>query len=273
MLAESPPGGPALPRRRTISDQVLVQELPLRALVERSADGKLLQSVSADTSPAGYGVHPLLTTCLRLGALSEPDSLVVLFHGLACDAASLRNVAEAWSARTPSTQYVLMQAQLPHRRGGFDWFAFPRRREDYPSDEAYLNEVVIPSVLRCKAEVSFALDCLQKELNLSNDRVVLAGFSQGAAVAAYTGLSRGVAGVIPMGGPCPPRPQLLPDPKTTRTKVCVISGYSDSSAPAQQLVEAFSPFDGGVHIIRDVGHRLVEDHVLLGGYFLEEIFR
>ena len=55
------------------------------------------------------------------------------------------------------------------------------------------------------------LDELLTELQLGEERLVLAGFSQGAAVAAYTGLSRGVAGVLLMGGPCPPRPQLLPE--------------------------------------------------------------
>jgi predicted esterase len=123
--------------------------------------------------------------------------------------------------------------------------------------------------------VSRELDGHLKVLGLENDRMVLAGFSQGSALAAYTGLRRQCLGVLAMGGPCPPRLALLPAAATqstavysatcvqsqdsrrrnnrstsaqasvqTRlpTRVCLVVGDEDPYAPYQQLQAAFSPY-------------------------------
>jgi len=180
---------------------------------------------------------PLVRSAQRIGA-SSPESVVALFHGLSQTKESLSRLAGAWAAQCPKTQFVLMQAEHTHNRGGYDWFAYPQSRVEFDTEEEFVSEVVMPSLERCQEEVSEALDELLLELELDDSNLVLAGFSQGAAVAAYTGLSRGVAGVFLMGGPCPPRRELLPWPVST--EVCVVSGQNDDLAPCDELVDVFT---------------------------------
>uniref|UniRef100_A0A7S1A916 Phospholipase/carboxylesterase/thioesterase domain-containing protein n=1 Tax=Noctiluca scintillans TaxID=2966 RepID=A0A7S1A916_NOCSC len=211
----------------------------------------------------------LMSTAVRLGARS-PDSLVVLFHGLTGDVRSLQTFCSTWIRQRPTTQFVFVEAQHTSARGGRDWFKFQRSRDDCANEEEFLEEVVFPAIRRCQDEVSAALDELQTELELANDRVVLAGFSQGAAVAAYAGLARGVAGVLPMGGPCPPRKQLLPEPGVT--KVCAVLGDSDPYVKVDSVQGAFARYPGRVHSIPGLGHTVGEVHVEVGSSFLAELF-
>ena len=126
---------------------------------------------------------------------------------------------------------------------------------------------------RCD-HVSAELDRHLASLGLSDDRLILAGFSQGAAVSAYTGLRRRCLGVLPLGGPCPPRPSLLPDGNDV-TRVCAIVGDCDHCAPHEEIREAFDRFPGahvdasaGVHVIPGHDHSVGEASIALGLAFL-----
>lgn len=210
--------------------------------------------------------HPLLTSALRFGGGDAPSSAVVLFHGLGGDRDSLAPLATVWQARVPEALFVVMQAPNVRSTGGFDWFSFAKGSQEFPTEEAWLAEIVLPSIRSCQESVSAALDVLTDELGIDRDRLVLAGFSQGAAVASYSGLALGVVGVIPMGGPCPPRQQLLTPPGSTQ--VCLITGDKDPNAPHAQLQEVFGSYPGAVHVIPGLSHTITDSHVQIGGDFL-----
>merc|ERR1712008_664363 len=70
-------------------------------------------------------------------------------------------------------------------------------------------------LLSCCNDVSDAVGDVLLDAGLTDKNLVLAGFSLGASVAAYTGFVRGAAGVVLMGGPGAVQLQLLPPPAKT----------------------------------------------------------
>ena len=206
---------------------------------------------------------------LSLGA-SRPTRVVGLFHGLGGSRVSLEPLALQWAEALPRTAFLLFDA------GDGDWFPYPKKRAEVHTEEAWV-EMVLEAVRGAIGRADALLDERLGALGLTNDALVLGGFSQGAAMSAYTGLRRGCLGVLPMGGPCPPRPQLLPD--TRQTRVCVITGDADPYAPHELISSCFAKYHqqqqqqqqqqpDGVHIIPGLAHSITEDHARLGLDFL-----
>ena len=200
---------------------------------------------------------------ITLGS-ATPTRLVALFHGLGGSARSLEPLALRWAAELPKTCFVLLE-------GNGNWFLDFPKRDTFDSEEAWVEKVV-DTVRASMSRADATIDELLLARGLTDCSLVLGGFSQGAAMSAYTGLRRGCLGVLPMGGPCPPRQQLLPDNSSTR--VCLVSGDQDSYAPHELITECFAKYVpqsavDGVHIIPGLDHRINEDHATLGLSFLQ----
>ena len=210
----------------------------------------------------------------------RPTALVALFHGLGDNCTTLRPVAERWLAALPSVAFLLLEA--PDR----DYFAREllsgawsgdRYREQRPraageSDEQHYTATISD---RCD-HVSGVLDDHLVSLGVGNERLVLAGFSQGSALAAYTGLRRRCLGVLALGGPCPPRERLLPDNSVTR--VCCVVGDADPYAPHAALAAALAKYPPrspaeGVHVVQGMEHEVTETSVAKGLAFLSSLLR
>ena len=125
---------------------------------------------------------------------------------------------------------------------------------------------------RCR-QVSRELDRLLATVGLGDTRLVLAGFSQGAAIAAYTGLRRGCRGVLALGGPCPPRSSLLPDNDVT--SICAVVGPADHCVSHEEIQQCIGERyaqrgepDCAVHAIPGMGHVVSEESIRVGLDFL-----
>ena len=127
--------------------------------------------------------------------------------------------------------------------------------------------------------VSQQLDQELAASGLTNDNLVLAGFSQGSSLAAYVALERNVLGVMPFGYPCPPRASLerhdrvmLPE---SSTRVCVVIGDRDMFAPEAETCASFAKYKkvdeqtDGVHVVAGMAHVVQQDHADLGYAFLK----
>ena len=193
----------------------------------------------------------------------RPTRLVGLYHGLGGSPKSLQPLAQKWADSLPRTAFVLLES------GGGDWFPYPKQRHATEEDRV---KMVIETIQAAMTRTDAVLDEQCAAMGLTNSELILGGFSQGAAMSAYTGLRRGCLGVLPMSGPCPPRSQLLPD--TQATRVCVISGDRDNFAPHDQLISLFGKYTpkastDGVHIVSGLNHRISEEHAELGTAFLK----
>eukprot|EP00401_Gymnodinium_catenatum_P017694 CAMPEP_0117590510 /NCGR_PEP_ID=MMETSP0784-20121206/71017_1 /TAXON_ID=39447 /ORGANISM="" /LENGTH=274 /DNA_ID=CAMNT_0005392129 /DNA_START=245 /DNA_END=1066 /DNA_ORIENTATION=+ len=260
------------------------------AVVPLASAAHLSVSPPSEAPMADSDATPLmLRGAVRIGP-SEPDSVVAMFPGVGAPARSLLGLASGWHAQLPRTQFILFEADafsadrafsavcglvptlLDSRGGRTDPAAsgYDPKMKDF--DSARLRSDFFGDVLlSCCNDVSHALGHVLSEAGLADKNLVLAGFSQGASVAAYTGFMRGAAGTILMGGPGVTQKQLLPPPAKTPTEVCIVTGDSDGLAPHEQLADAFGPYGGNVHILTGVKHQITDDHVMLGGTFISSV--
>jgi len=237
-----------------------------------------------------YSEAPMLRGALRLGT-SKPKSIVALFPGVGGSANNVAGLGKGWLEQNPDTQVIIFEedAFSGIRALSAVWKLLPTlfnssRNDNLSSpavdgyDDCKLFDAARSRsnffgdvLLSCCNDVSYALQEVLSDTGLTDENLVLAGFSQGASIAAYTGFLRGVAGIILMGGPGAPQLQLLPPEEKTTTQVCIISGDSDPLAPQEPLVSAFRPYGEHVNIIPDISHQIVNDHVELGGAFISNI--
>ena len=215
---------------------------------------------------------------VRIGS-ARPTALVAMFHGLGGNENELRPTAERWLAALPSVGFVLLRSPYRDYHGrelksgawSGDWYPFPHLRSAFGADEDGYSRMVTQVVSESCEHVNGELDKHLASLCLGNDQLILAGFSQGAAISAYTGLRRRCLGVLPMGGPCPPRLALLPDNDVTA--VCVVVGDADHCVQYEELKAGFAKYPvrckaSGVHVIPNQGHIVSEASEAIGLAFL-----
>ena len=225
--------------------------------------------------------RPRLKHLLLEASTPPARRLVALFHGLGGGLGELRHVAERWSAALPSTAFLLLEApdrdyyarELLSGQWSGDWYRYPMLRSEFGEDEEAYSRMAERCISERCDHVSAELDDHLAVLGLENEQLVLAGFSQGAAVSAYTGLRRGCLGVLPLGGPCPPRPNLMPENSVTR--VCCVVGDADPFAPHEEIRRCFAMYPprdaaSGVHVIAGQSHVVSEQSIRIGLRFLSE---
>lgn len=257
-------------------------------LVDQPEDPSVISSANALTL-ASKATPSMLKNVIRIGP-SKPDSIVAMFPGVGALASSLIGLASGWHTELPRTQFILFESDpfsgdralsavchlIPTLFESASGHSNPAAN-GYDQNLKIFDSAQVRSnffgdvLLLCCNDVSRALEVLLSEAGLTDKDLVLAGFSQGASVAAYTGFMRNVAGTILMGGPGAPQSQLFPPPAKTQTKVCIVSGDSDVFAPHEQLANAFRPYGNNVHIIPGLRHRITGDHVKLGSAFISSI--
>jgi len=245
-----------------------------------------------------YAESSMLKGSLRFGS-SKPKSIVALFPGVGGSANNVAGLGKGWLKQNPDTQVIIFEvdafsgyralsavwnllptyytSSTPLPSPAVDGYDYNNTPKVFDATKSRSNSFFGDILLTCCNDVSLALQEVLVETGLTDDNLILAGFSQGASIAAYTGFMRNAAGIILMGGPGAPQRQLLPPPTTTTTQVCIISGDSDPFAPHEALITTFRPYNGGeggkqyVRIIPDLSHQIVNEHVELGGAFISTV--
>jgi len=263
-----------------------------RAHEHRAAAARILPGYMSDDNVAYTALDaeaPMLKGALRLGA-SQPKSIIALFPPVGGNAEGGIGLGKGWYEYNPDAQVVVFNADAfsLDRASSAAWNLLPTLFNSSSSlsspavdgyDANYKSFDAARSrsnffgdvLLACCNDVSHALQEVLSEYGLTDENLILAGFSQGASIAAYTGFMRGVAGIILMGGPGALQLRLLPPPARTKTQVCIISGDLDPYAPPNKLADAFRPYGGHVNILPGVGHVIVQDHIDLGGAFISTV--
>lgn len=198
-----------------------------------------------------------------LGPLQSPAShLVVLVHGYGSDGNDLIGLAPHWQQFLPSAHFVAPHAPDPVPGSpGFQWFPISRIE---PADMHRGVESVA-------ATLDHFLDAELARLSLPPERLILAGFSQGAMLSLHLGLRRptspaavvGLSGLLP--APAPERPDGPP--------IFLAHGDADDVIPVQAMLMAAMMLGAGGravqwHIAPGVGHGVDPDTMMLTGQFL-----
>jgi phospholipase/carboxylesterase len=163
----------------------------------------------------------------RLGpkAGGAARQLVVLLHGVGADGADLIGLAPAWAEGLPHAAFIAPDAPEPCDMApyGRQWFSLQDRR---PASLA-------AELRRAAPALDGFLDAELARLGLGPEALALAGFSQGAMMALFTGLRRpqAPAAILAYSGALA-APETLAAEIRGRPPVLVVHGEADDIVPA-----------------------------------------
>ena len=194
----------------------------------------------------------------RTGKATE---LVVLLHGYGADGNDLIGLAPHLQHWLPGAAFVAPNApdRVPGAPSGFQWFPISR------IDPHEMKSGVMAAAPR----IGEFLESELTRLGLGPERLILAGFSQGAMLALHLGLRRGPAAIVGFSG-------LLADPPPAdgpKPPILLTHGSVDEVIPAGAMFAAAASLGAlglGVqwHLAPGMGHGIDEKGLFLAGNFM-----
>jgi phospholipase/carboxylesterase len=134
---------------------------------------------------------PLEATYVGPSAGGKPDRLIVLCHGIHADAGQLRQLVDIWRRELPTAAFALPNAPWRRRQ---HWLGpiLARRREWFSIHDK--GPAAYEAGVRSAASLlNDFIDAELERLALPSHAYALAGYSQGAMTALFTGLRRAAA--------------------------------------------------------------------------------
>lgn len=191
--------------------------------------------------------NPLST--VELETAPHPTHAVIWLHGLGADGHDFEPVVQAFAVdRFPATRFVFPHAPVRPVtiNGGFAmraWYDivsadFSQRRED-------------PAGVHDSAILTRALLARENERGIPDERIVLAGFSQGGAIALHAGLRhpRRLAGILALSTYLPLTDTLADEanPANLATPIFMAHGHGDPVIPYDFAEKSYA-------LLRDQGY-------------------
>ena len=217
---------------------------------------------------------PAMLQCQKLvPAKGAVNSLVVLLHGLGSSSDDLYPLGQLWQSALSDTAFIAVDApdaydMAPADFGGRQWFS--------------MIDSALPKMLAGAEQAAPILhqflDQQLAEFGLSENKLALMGFSQGAMMALHVGLRRNStpAAILAYSG------LLLVSEKTTseissRPAVFLAHGTSDPVVPfsgmgAAATMLAACSIKVNSHASPGVGHTIDQAAIIAGGAFLKSAF-
>lgn len=196
----------------------------------------------------------------------EPNSLVILLHGIGADAFDLIPLAKYWALTLKKTKFYSLHAPYPCRltSSGKQWFDLEDRDQTRILKEIELVKPMIITFLKKKL----------KDYNLQYKDLILVGFSQGTMVALNLTLTmkeevRGVLGysggvILTKSG----KIEIISKPN-----ICLVHGKNDEVVPKKmmettKIILKDNNIDVDTHLIENLGHSIDQKGLEIGQNFL-----
>lgn len=207
----------------------------------------------------------------RLAPLSNarPDALVVLLHGYGSNGDDLISLAAMMQPSLPDAAFVAPNApsQIPGMAAAHQW---------WPIETFSMTERAAGASAAAPGLDAFLTQELERA-ELTADRLLLVGFSQGTMMALHVGLRRpdAVAGIVGISGMLVAPERLQPDIQS-RPPVLLIHGTQDDVVPFQAMETASSALENaGVpvenHVSPGIGHSVGPDGLAAATAFARRI--
>jgi len=195
---------------------------------------------------------------------SPPRFLIVLLHGFGSNAADLFSLAADLQAFAPSAAVSAPDAPVAMGGGAYSWMT-AQERDGPPGSAA-----------AAMTHLNGLLDAELARHDLSPEKLILIGFSQGAVMALNTGLRRTVppAAVIAFSG-ARLDPAGLPA-NSARPPVLLIEGAQEDRFPpgtqdAALKVLKDAGFPVEAHVLSNLGHNIDQRGIDLAGALLRSV--
>jgi phospholipase/carboxylesterase len=196
----------------------------------------------------------------------EPNSLVILLHGIGADAFDLIPLAKYWALTLKKTKFYSLHAPYPCKLtpSGKQWFDLEDRDQTRILKEIELVKPMIITFLKKKL----------KDYNLQYKDLILVGFSQGTMVALNLTLTmkeevRGVLGysggvILTKSG----KIEIISKPN-----ICLVHGKNDEVVPKKmmettKIILKDNNIDVDTHLIENLGHSIDQNCLEIGQNFL-----
>lgn len=198
-----------------------------------------------------------------------PRELVILLHGYGSNGADLIGLAPHWRRTRPHALFLAPNApeRCPGAPGGFQWWGL--------SDLS--RAAIAAGAARAAPALDGFIDAQLAEHGLTEDRLVLVGFSQGTMMALHVGPRREhqVAGIIAYSGMLADSGQFASEVRS-KPPVLLIHGTADSVVPAAAFHDAKSElhrlgFPVEAHLTPGLDHGIDETGLKLGAKFLGRV--
>lgn len=205
-----------------------------------------------------------------------PKQIIVLLHGYGSNGQDLISLAPYWAASAPDTVFISPDAPFPCELGiGYQWFSLGRSLEDVGTPVKNYGDFLEGAETAHKVLDNY-LDKLLKAYELTADKMMLIGFSQGTMMSLYTGLRRkeSLAGILGYSGAL-----LGLDDVDNQNKppVRLIHGENDSVVPVSAYRDAIEKlskkgYSVSGHTTSNLDHSIDEEGINSGAKFILECF-
>lgn len=194
--------------------------------------------------------------------------LVVLMHGWGADGPNLIDLADVMGTVLPDAHFIAPNAPYPCEANphGYQWFSLMDRQPQH----------MLQGARNAADIVNQFLDKKLAELKLTNEQLVLVGFSQGTMTALHVALRRSpqIACMVGFSGALI-GDNVLDDEITARPPLCLIHGEADDVVPFAAMTHAEQVLGSHnvsleTHARPFVGHSIDMDGLKAANSFLKK---
>lgn len=204
----------------------------------------------------------------------NPQYLVILLHGYGANGENLIDLAFEFQPIIPKAYFIAPNAIEPWEGGFpncFQWFSL------YAGIERKVLDKLAPNIRNANQILHNFIHQQLQRFNLSPDKLILVGFSQGSMMAIYQSLifANKIAGVISFSGKIV-EPNVVGDEIHSKSPICLIHGTHDSVLPFQCFIEAQeilrkNQIDFEAHAIEKLDHTIDNRALEIAQKYLQKI--
>jgi phospholipase/carboxylesterase len=210
----------------------------------------------------------------RSGA--APKQLVILLHGVGADGENLISLGYEFSEALPDAYFISPDAPFKYDMlppefaymNSYQWFSLKDRST--PKLLEGLNNVL--------PILNNFIDSKLKQFNLTDENLILIGFSQGTMTSLHLALNRKTPprAVLGYSGALVETGKKREDASNIKTEICLIHGVDDEVVPFKSLEIAekilkYLKIPVETHAVEDIGHSISADGVEFGKEFLKRV--
>tara|TARA_Y100001958_G_C21041428_1_gene410880 strand:+ start:164 stop:817 length:654 start_codon:yes stop_codon:yes gene_type:complete len=212
--------------------------------------------------------YSLNTIILDPLSKAKPKNAVILCHGYGGDGKDISILAGYWRSYLPETIFVCPDApeKCAASPSGFQWFDL--------MDQS--PEQILSKSLVAEAKLNKLIDEVKEKNNLSADKIVIGGFSQGCMISLQTGIKRKdkINSIIGYSGRIIDKEHLSKN-IVSRPNVILMHGDVDQVVTIEGLLEAKDFFNKNDYkietkIFKNCEHRIPTEGSSLGLQFIKK---